>query len=87
MKNRLTRVLKVLEWYPRTGAPDIDALALQLGTTPATVRRDLRDLREAGAFSGVPFPPPQESAQPPLPGVLAQPPANDDAAILPPAAL
>jgi len=50
MKNRLNRLLKVLEWYPRTGVSDIDALALQLGTTPATIRRDLRDLREAGAF-------------------------------------
>lgn len=53
MKNRLSRLLKVLEWYPRTGVADIDALALQLGTTPATVRRDLRDLREAGAFDGL----------------------------------
>ncbi len=52
MKNRLARLLKVLEWYPRSGAPDIDSIALQLGTTPATVRRDLRDLREAGAFDG-----------------------------------
>lgn len=52
MKNRLARLLKVLEWYPRSGAPDIDSIALQLGTTPATVRRDLRDLREAGAFEG-----------------------------------
>lgn len=52
MKNRLARLLKVLEWYPRSGAPDIDSIALQLGITPATVRRDLRDLREAGAFDG-----------------------------------
>jgi predicted DNA-binding transcriptional regulator YafY len=52
MKNRLARLLKVLEWYPRSGAPDVDSIALQLGTTPATVRRDLRDLREAGAFDG-----------------------------------
>jgi|LNFM01.1.fsa_nt_gb predicted DNA-binding transcriptional regulator YafY len=52
MKNRLARLLKVLEWYPRSCAPDIDSIALQLGTTPATVRRDLRDLREAGAFDG-----------------------------------
>jgi predicted DNA-binding transcriptional regulator YafY len=50
MKNRLARLLKVLAWYPRSGAPDIDVIALQLGVTPATVRRDLRDLREAGAF-------------------------------------
>jgi predicted DNA-binding transcriptional regulator YafY len=51
MKNRLSRLLKVLEWFPRSGTPDVDAIALQLGTTPSTVRRDLRDLREAGAFA------------------------------------
>ncbi|MBL8681479.1 MAG: WYL domain-containing protein [Myxococcales bacterium] len=66
MKNRLARLLKVLEWYPRSGAPDIDSIALQLGTTPATVRRDLRDLREAGAFDGENRPklasPPSDSA-------------------------
>lgn len=50
MKNRLSRLLKVLEWYPRDRSPDVDAIAQQLGTTPSTVRRDLRDLREAGAF-------------------------------------
>lgn len=51
MKNRLSRLLKVLDWYPEHGgAVDVDALAMQLHTTPATIRRDLRDLREAGAF-------------------------------------
>lgn len=67
MKNRLSRLLKVLEWYPRTGTPDVDALALQLGTTPATIRRDLRDLREAGAFGG---PSAAANDTAPLPGVV-----------------
>jgi predicted DNA-binding transcriptional regulator YafY len=86
MKNRLSRLLKVLEWYPRTGAPDIDALALQLGTTPATVRRDLRDLREAGAFQGVPFPPPLAETLP-LPGLAPPRPVADGRSLLPVAAL
>ncbi|MDP3276096.1 MAG: WYL domain-containing protein [Deltaproteobacteria bacterium] len=90
MKNRLGRLLKVLEWYPRSGAPDIDAIALQLGSTPATIRRDLRDLREAGAFdpgasNTSPEPralTPEEPLQRELP--LALPhvlPANDDSQI------
>jgi len=86
MKNRLARLLKVLEWYPRTGAPDVDSIALQLGTTPGTVRRDLRDLREAGAFDGanrprLASPPdaPESPAQQTLPSIsLAESvPAND----------
>lgn len=75
MKNRLARLLKVLEWYPRSGAPDIDSIALQLGTTPATVRRDLRDLREAGAFDGENRPklasPPSDEHAPPSAATVA----------------
>ncbi len=51
MKNRLSRLLKVLEWFPRGAPHDVEVIAQQLGTTPSTVRRDLRDLREAGAFA------------------------------------
>lgn len=79
MKNRLSRLLKVLEWFPRTGTPDVDAIALQLGTTPSTVRRDLRDLREAGAFvdkSSVENEPSNTDATETLP-IEFVPPAND----------
>jgi predicted DNA-binding transcriptional regulator YafY len=71
MKNRLARLLKVLEWYPRTGAPDVDSIALQLGTTPGTVRRDLRDLREAGAFDGANRP--RLASPPDVPVAVAAP--------------
>lgn len=82
MKNRLARLLKVLECLPRNGAPDVDALAIQLGTTPETIRRDLRDLREAGAFGDWKRPP--TPANDVLPGSLAgsalqHAPANDGA--------
>jgi predicted DNA-binding transcriptional regulator YafY len=86
MKNRLTRLLKVLERCPRSGAPDVDALALQLHATPETIRRDLRDLREAGAFDGLHLPaapandiaaaPPGEAAPT---DALPHAPANDGA--------
>jgi hypothetical protein len=64
MKNRLSRLLKVLESFPRSGAPDVDAIALELGTTPAIIRRDLRDLRDAGAFGPPPVLPIPESVLP-----------------------
>lgn len=47
---RLTRLLRVLEWYPRENRGDVEALAAALGATPAAIRRDLRDLHAAGAF-------------------------------------
>lgn len=57
MKNRLSRLLKVLDWYPRSGTPDVEHIASELGTSAATIRRDLRDLRDAGAFDEAPSAP------------------------------
>lgn len=44
---RLARLVRVLDRYPAD--PDVDGIARELGVSPTTVRRDLRDLREAGA--------------------------------------
>lgn len=52
---RLTRIAHVLRAADR-GPVDADALAAQLGSTPQQVRRDLRDLREAGALEIPPDP-------------------------------
>jgi predicted DNA-binding transcriptional regulator YafY len=81
VKNRLFRLLKVLEGYPRTGAPDLDAMAAELGTVPDVLRRDLRDLRDAGAFGPTgPVELVRELTDGPdavLPKALRQRPAND----------
>jgi predicted DNA-binding transcriptional regulator YafY len=85
MKNRLSRLLKVLERCPDPVAPDVGALAAQLGATPETIRRDLRDLREAGAFDrGVARVRPANDVDPLPPAAPEpQPPANDGASAHP----
>jgi DeoR/GlpR family transcriptional regulator of sugar metabolism len=56
MRDRLARLLTVLraaDDAKKAERPlDVEALAGQLGLTPQTVRRDLRDLTEASAWNG-----------------------------------
>lgn len=52
MKNRLARLLNVLERHAREPGRKLEDIAEELGLTPQTVRRDVRDLREARAFEG-----------------------------------
>lgn len=81
MKNRLSRLLKVLERCPDPLATDIGVVAAQLNATPETIRRDLRDLREAGAYEKASARPRPANDVEPLAAATAlpQPPANDGA--------
>lgn len=45
--SRTARLVRILASYP--ASRDVRALAVELGVSEQTVRRDLRDLRESGA--------------------------------------
>lgn len=49
-RNRLARLIRVLDLY---GCHDVEGIAATLECSPQTIRRDIRDLREAGALGGV----------------------------------
>lgn len=50
MRSRLAMLIRILDRRRDDPGVSAEQLALELGATPETVRRDLRDLREAGAF-------------------------------------
>lgn len=69
MKPRLSRLLSVLQARQGEGAT-AEEIAVRLGLTPQAVRRDLRDLADAGQDVRLPAPPrlPTMGSNAPSPG-------------------